>query len=118
MYKYDEFKPSWFEETVLNQKPLVTFFGPWSAGKTTFINHLLQHNYLKTGPQPTTDSFTVVLHGNEPTSIDGQVLVSTKNLPFRGLNEFGEAFLRRFCGFKAPHPLLKRVTFVDTPGIL
>ncbi|EKG02904.1 sarcoplasmic reticulum glycoprotein, putative,sarcalumenin precursor, putative [Trypanosoma cruzi] len=118
MYKYDLFRPSWFEETILNQKPFVTFFGPWSSGKSTFINHLLQDNYLWTGPQPTTAEFTVVLYGEEVGPVSGHVLASAKNLPFKGLTEFGESFLGKFQGYRVPHELLKRVTLIDTPGIL
>jgi hypothetical protein len=117
-YKYDLFRPSWFEETILNQRPFVTFFGPWSAGKSTFINHLLQDNYLWTGPQPTTAEFTVIVYGEEPGPLDGRVLVNAKDLPFKGLNEFGEGFLQNFQGFQAPHEILKAVTLIDTPGVL
>ena len=117
-YKYDLFKPSWFEETIINLRPFVTFFGPWSAGKSTFINHLLQSNYLWTGPQPTTAEFTVLLYGEEPGPLDGRVLVNAKDLPFKGLTEFGDAFLSNFQGFQVPCELLKNVTLVDTPGVL
>jgi hypothetical protein len=117
-YKYDLFRPSWFEETILNAKPFVTFFGPWSAGKSTFINHLLQHNYLWTGPQPTTADFTVIVHGEDAGDLDGRVLVNAKELPFKGLTEFGDAFLQNFKGYQAPHDLLKSVTLIDTPGVL
>jgi len=117
-YKYDLFKPSWFEETIVNVRPFVTFFGPWSAGKSTFINHLLQSNYLWTGPQPTTAEFTVLLYGEEPGPMDGRVLVNAKDLPFKGLTEFGESFLGNFQGFQVPCELLKNVTLVDTPGVL
>lgn len=117
-YKYDLFRPSWFEETIINQRPFVTFFGPWSAGKSTFINHLLQSNYLWTGPQPTTAEFTVLLYGDEPGPVDGRVIVNAKDMPFRGLQEFGESFLANFQGFQAPHDLLKAVTLIDTPGVL
>jgi len=117
-YKYDLFRPSWFEETILNAKPFVTFFGPWSAGKSTFINNLLQDNYLWTGPQPTTADFTAVVHGDEPNDLDGRVLVNSKSLPFKGLEEFGESFIQNFKGFQAPHDLLKSVTLIDTPGVL
>lgn len=117
-YKYDLFRPSWFEETILNQRPFITFFGPWSAGKSTFINHLLQSNYLWTGPQPTTAEFTVILHGEDAGPLDGRVLVNAKDLPFKGLNEFGEGFLGNFQGYQAPHDILKAVTLIDTPGVL
>ncbi|ESL12137.1 sarcoplasmic reticulum glycoprotein [Trypanosoma rangeli SC58] len=118
MYNYDLFRPSWFEETILNQKPFVTFFGPWSSGKSTFINYLLQDNYLWTGPQPTTAEFTVVVYGEEVGPVNGHVLANAKNLPFKGLTEFGESFFERFQGFQVPHELLKHVTLIDTPGVL
>ena len=118
MYKFDAFRPSWYEETILNQRPFVTFFGPWSAGKTTFINYLLQNNYLWTGPQPTTAEFTIVMYGTEAGPIDGQALANSKNLPFKGLLEFGESFVTNLRGFQAPHPLLERMTLIDTPGVL
>ncbi|KPA82640.1 putative sarcoplasmic reticulum glycoprotein putativesarcalumenin precursor [Leptomonas pyrrhocoris] len=118
MYKFDVFRPSWYEETILNQRPFVTLFGPWSAGKTTFINYLLQNNYLWTGPQPTTAEFTVVMYGKEAGPIDGQALANSKELPFKGLLEFGESFVGNLKGFQAPHPLLERVTLIDTPGVL
>jgi GTPase SAR1 family protein len=117
-YKYDLFRPSWFEETILNAKPFVSFFGPWSAGKSTFINNLLQSNYLWTGPQPTTADFTAIVYGEDPGDLDGRVVVNSKELPFKGLNEFGENFLQNFKGFQAPHELLKSLTLIDTPGVL
>lgn len=118
MYNFDVFRPSWYEETILNERPFVTLFGPWSAGKTTFINYLLQNNYLWTGPQPTTAEFTVVMYGKEAGPIDGQALANSKDLPFKGLLEFGESFISNLKGFQAPHPLLERVTLIDTPGVL
>lgn len=118
MYKFDVFRPSWYEETILNQRPFVTLFGPWSAGKTTFINYLLQNNYLWTGPQPTTAEFTVVMYGKEAGPIDGHALANAKDLPFKGLLEFGESFMSNLRGFQAPHPLLERITLIDTPGVL
>lgn len=117
-YKYDAFKPSWFEETIVNQRPFVTFFGPWSAGKSSFINYLLQSNVVQTGPHPTTAEFTVMLYGDEPGPLDGRVVANAKDLPFKGLQEFGESFLNAFQGYQVPHELLKNVVLVDTPGVL
>lgn len=118
MYSYDVFQPSWFEETILNPRPFVTFFGPWSSGKSTFMNYLLEGEYLRTGPQPTTSAFTVVVHGAVAGPLDGRVLANAKNLPFKGITALGDAFLEHFQGFQAPHPLLQRVTLIDTPGVL
>lgn len=118
MYSFDTFRPSWYEETILNERPFITLFGPWSAGKTTFINYLLQSNHLWTGPQPTTAEFTVVMYGKEPGPIAGQALANSKHLPFKGLLYFGESFINNLKGFQVPHPLLERVTLIDTPGVL
>ncbi|CAG9572714.1 putative sarcoplasmic reticulum glycoprotein [Leishmania major strain Friedlin] len=118
MYSFDVFRPSWYEETILNERPFITLFGPWSAGKTTFINYLLQSNDLWTGPQPTTAEFTVVMYGKEPGPVAGQALANSKHLPFKGLLDFGESFIRNLKGFQAPHALLERVTLIDTPGVL
>eukprot|EP01062_Namystynia_karyoxenos_P056327 TRINITY_DN4727_c0_g2_i1.p1 TRINITY_DN4727_c0_g2~~TRINITY_DN4727_c0_g2_i1.p1 ORF type:complete len:591 (+),score=224.03 TRINITY_DN4727_c0_g2_i1:86-1774(+) len=117
-YKYDTFKPSWFAETLVQTKPFVTFMGPFSAGKSTFINHLLESNYLWTGPQPTTDKFTIVMHGDTPQQIGGRVLANAPDLPFRGLNIFGDQFLEHLDGYQIPHDLLRSVTLIDTPGVL
>ncbi|CBH16709.1 sarcalumenin precursor, putative [Trypanosoma brucei gambiense DAL972] len=118
IYLYEVLSPRWFEETLSSYKPIVTFLGPWSAGKSTFINYLLQDNYLFTGPQPTTSEFTVITYGDDVTTLDGHVVASTKDLPFRALANFGEGFMGNFCGLQVPHELLKRVVLVDTPGVL
>jgi GTPase SAR1 family protein len=117
-FDYNLYKPSWFAETVVQKKPFVTFLGPFSAGKSTFINYLMQSNYLLTGPQPVTDKFTVIMHGEDITPIPGRVLVSDSSQPFRGLNQFGDSFVECFGGLLAPHPILKSVSLIDTPGVL
>eukprot|EP00759_Apiculatamorpha_spiralis_P050734 PhF_6_TR4878/c0_g1_i1/m.6867/K12483/EHD1; EH domain-containing protein 1 len=117
--QYDAFRPSWFGESIAQKKPFVTFMGPFSAGKSTFINYLLQGNFLHVGPQPTTDKFTVIMHGEEGNSnIPGRILAANSELPFRGLSQFGDAFLECFGGIQVNHPLLKLVSLVDTPGVL
>ena len=118
LFQYDLFDHTYFEETILNSKPFITFFGPWSSGKSTFINYLLQQNHLWTGPQPTTSEFTVVIHGEEATPIDGTVVTSSSSLPFKGLQVFGDSFISSFKGYQANHDLLKSVILVDTPGVL
>lgn len=118
LFKYDQFRPSWFAETLVQTKPFITFMGPFSAGKSTFINHLLESNYLWTGPQPTTDKFTIVMHGDQPTQLSGRILANAPDLPFRGLNVFGDQFLEHLDGYQVPHDLLRSVSLIDTPGVL
>ncbi|KEG11286.1 sarcoplasmic reticulum glycoprotein [Trypanosoma grayi] len=117
-FQYDVYRPSWFSETMVQKKPFITFLGPFSAGKSTFINYLMQSNYLLTGPQPVTDKFTVIMYGEEIQQIPGRVLIADSSQPFRGLNQFGEAFAEVFQGLLAPHPILQSVSLIDTPGVL
>ncbi|KAL7470119.1 hypothetical protein ACHAXS_011510 [Conticribra weissflogii] len=50
--------------------------------------------------------------------IKGNTLTVTPNLPFSSLSQFGGAFLNHFVGSSTSSPLLKRLIFVDTPGVL
>eukprot|EP00906_Rhabdomonas_costata_P029195 RCo041218 len=118
-YRYDSFRGTeFFGEFLCCRTPLILFVGPFSAGKTTFINYLLGGDYLWTGPEPTTNKFTCIFHGAEEGQISGQVLASHAALPFRGLQRYGNEFLEGFAGHQVPSDLLKSVTLVDSPGIL
>ncbi|KAG5493201.1 hypothetical protein GH5_01941 [Leishmania sp. Ghana 2012 LV757] len=117
-YDYSVFRPTWFSESIKQKKPFVTFLGPFSSGKSSFINYLLQGDYLLTGPQPVTDKFTVIMYGEELQQIPGRVLMADSRLPYRGLSQFGDAFAEFFSGVVAPHPILRSVSLIDTPGIL
>lgn len=50
--------------------------------------------------------------------IKGNSLTVTPELPFSSLSTFGTSFLNHFQGSICPAPLLKRVTLIDTPGVL
>ena len=117
-YQYELFKQTYFSDTLKPNKPYVLFLGPFSAGKSTFINYLLGHDCLWTGPQPTTDKFTIIMHGTEESKISGRILTSNPDLPFRGLAEFGNQFLETLEGIQVPSDLLKNVSLIDTPGVL
>eukprot|EP00545_Synedropsis_sp_CCMP1620_P011279 CAMPEP_0119013954 /NCGR_PEP_ID=MMETSP1176-20130426/9276_1 /TAXON_ID=265551 /ORGANISM="Synedropsis recta cf, Strain CCMP1620" /LENGTH=669 /DNA_ID=CAMNT_0006967085 /DNA_START=73 /DNA_END=2082 /DNA_ORIENTATION=- len=47
-------------------KPMVLLVGPYSTGKTTFIQHLIGGEFpgMHIGPEPTTDKFMALVHGN------------------------------------------------------
>merc|ERR1719174_2714739 len=79
-------------------KPMVLLMGQYSTGKTTFIRHLVQRDYpgIRIGPEPTTDKFVCVLHGEADTVTPGNALVVDHSLPFTQLSHFGNAFLQRF----------------------
>ena len=48
-------------------KPMVLLVGQYSVGKTTFIRYLLERDFpgMRIGPEPTTDRFIAIMHGNE-----------------------------------------------------
>eukprot|EP01062_Namystynia_karyoxenos_P073545 TRINITY_DN70342_c0_g1_i1.p1 TRINITY_DN70342_c0_g1~~TRINITY_DN70342_c0_g1_i1.p1 ORF type:complete len:558 (+),score=162.57 TRINITY_DN70342_c0_g1_i1:77-1675(+) len=110
---------AYLSDNLEHTKPMVTFLGPYSVGKSTFINHLLGTDRLHTGPEPTTDKFTVLLHERDaPGPVSGAALAARADLPFRGLQRFGDAFLQNLVGQPLGCDLLEGLTFVDTPGML
>jgi GTPase SAR1 family protein len=100
--------------------PLVLLVGPYSAGKTTFIEHLLGKQFPgeRVGPEPTTDKFCAVLHGEDERVIPGNALTVTPGTPFKGLQMFGNNFLTRFEGAQVNVDILKNLTLIDSPGVL
>ncbi|MBQ7608040.1 MAG: dynamin family protein [Desulfovibrionaceae bacterium] len=115
---------------LLNDRFLVGVFGEFSAGKSTFINALTEHRFLK---ESTTSGTTCV-----PTYLeyadheDAVILYADKSVERAG--DVGEAKLRDFIisatadeyrgraiekvVWKSPVEVLKRgLTIVDTPGI-
>ena len=56
-----------------------------SAGKTTFIKHLLKRDYpgINIGPEPTTDRFVVVESGLEERRTPGNTLIVQPDKPYQ-----------------------------------
>lgn len=105
---------------LLAAKPSVLMLGQYSTGKTTFIRHLLGREYpgANIGPEPTTDRFTVVMHGYEERRIPGNTLAVSPDQPYQSLHHFGAGFLGRLEGATCNTPLLESISIVDTPGVL
>jgi|EP01049_Picozoa_sp_SAG25_P001031 EH domain-containing protein 1 len=99
--------------------PTVVLIGQYSVGKTTFIRNLVGRDFgQRIGPEPTTDRFTAVFHGDDGVTIPGNSLVLRPDKPYRALSRYGVGFLEKFEGASAHAPILESLTFVDTPGVL
>ncbi|KAJ1481330.1 hypothetical protein T484DRAFT_1807898, partial [Baffinella frigidus] len=87
--------------TDIEAKPFVLLVGQYSVGKTSFINHLLgdrPNGYpgSNVGPEPTTDRFMAIMHGQEERVLPGNAVAVSPGKPFAGLQTFGNAFLQKF----------------------
>ncbi|ORZ00580.1 P-loop containing nucleoside triphosphate hydrolase protein [Syncephalastrum racemosum] len=119
-YNFEGFHSAPLTDSDIEAKPIVLLIGQYSTGKTTFIRYLLDKRYPgeHIGVEPTTDKFVAVMHGEEDRVIPGNAAAVNQDLPFRGLNRFGQSFLSRFQVSQTPSPVLENMTIIDTPGIL
>ncbi|KAF9300791.1 3-hydroxyisobutyryl-CoA hydrolase [Mortierella antarctica] len=119
-YNFEGFHSAPLTDSDISAKPMVLLLGQYSTGKTTFIKHLIEGDYPGShiGVEPTTDRFVAVMNGTTSRVIPGNAAAVSADLPFRGLDRFGQAFLSRFQVSQCPSPLLENMTLIDTPGIL
>jgi len=121
MYLYNEFAQAKMNMCEFAAAPIVLLIGQYSVGKTTFLRHLVGRDFpsMHIGPEPTTDTFTVVSDGPVMREIPGAVLSTMTDRPFANASRFGNSFLTHFRGVDVPNSaVLKKITLIDTPGIL
>ena len=75
--------PCRLNEAEFRTPPMVLLIGPYSVGKTTFIEYLLGRNFpgQRVGPEPTTDRFCAVMYGEDERTIPGNALTVAPNSP-------------------------------------
>lgn len=120
LYRYDFFNTPCISDAEFDSKPQVLLVGQYSVGKTTFIRYLLGRDWssIRIGPEPTTDRFTALMHGPSDRTIPGNSLAVMADMPFKGLERFGNSFLGRLEGVMMPSNVLQNITLIDTPGVL
>jgi hypothetical protein len=100
--------------------PQVLLLGQYSTGKTSMVKWLTQSGscHFDVRPQPSTDKFMAVVHGEEEKLVEGNGATCLPQLPYQGLADFGQSFLSSFQALVMPSDILKGITFIDTPGVL
>lgn len=98
-YRFGAFHSPALEDADFDGKPMVLVAGQYSTGKTSFIQYLLEQEVpgSRVGPEPTTDCFVAVMHGDTEGTVPGNALVVDPDKPFRKLNPFGNTFLNRYA---------------------
>uniref|UniRef100_A0A8B9FSU3 Dynamin-type G domain-containing protein n=1 Tax=Amazona collaria TaxID=241587 RepID=A0A8B9FSU3_9PSIT len=83
--RFHDFHSPALEEADFDTKPMILVMGQYSTGKTTFIRYLLEQDIpgSRIGPEPTTDSFVAIMHGDTEGITPGNALVVDPNKPFR-----------------------------------
>ena len=120
MYNFGDFASPTFTNSDFDAKPMVLLLGQYSVGKTSFIRYLIGRDFpgARIGPEPTTDRFNAVMAASDDRIVPGNALAVDKDMPFSSLTRFGTEFLNKFQASMCPSPVLDKVYFVDSPGVL
>ena len=97
MYSFHDFHSPSLSDVDFEVLPQVLVIGQYSTGKSSLIKHLLRSDFpgIRVGPEPTTDRFIVVSHGDGHNVVPGHALVMDAQKPFTQLSKFGSSFLNR-----------------------
>jgi len=87
---------------------MVLLVGEYSVGKSSFIKYMLDQDFpgIRIGPEPTTDEFSVVMHGQSERVVPGNAAIIDRSRPFQKLERFGMSFVSKFSIAELPSPIL------------
>jgi len=98
--------------------PMVLFLGNHSAGKSSFINHLVGEEVQRTGIAPIDDGFTVITYGEVSETKDGMAVVTNPQLAWNDLERFGPTLVSHLRLVLRPNPGLHGIALIDSPGMI
>ena len=99
--------------------PCMIFLGNHSSGKSSVINWVLGGAPVQdVGLAPTDDGFTVITYGEREEDVCGPGALARLPAEFADLGLFGDSFLQRLRIKVRNRELLRRVTLIDTPGMI
>lgn len=125
----DKFHPSIQLKNILNKQirramyPMeVAITGQFSAGKSTFLNALLSKNILPTGITPVTSKVNFINYADEYKLKITYHSGIQEFAPIESIANFTDQREEQMKDIKyltlyAPMPILKEISFVDTPGL-
>jgi len=119
-FDYEKFYTPLLSPVDFEAKPMVFLVGQYSVGKTTFLKYLIKRDFpgIRIGPEPTTECFQAIMHGNQERELLGNAACMDNTKPFKTLSNFGMGFMNKFNIAEIPAPILESLTLVDSPGIL
>ncbi|MBO7684017.1 MAG: 50S ribosome-binding GTPase, partial [Kiritimatiellae bacterium] len=99
--------------------PCMIFLGNHSSGKSSLINWVLGGAPVQdVGLAPTDDGFTVIAYGEREEDVCGPGALARLPAEFADLGLFGDNFLQRLRVKVRNREPLRRVTLIDTPGMI
>lgn len=125
----EKFHPSVQLKAILNKQirraryPMeVAITGQFSAGKSTFLNALLSRNILPTGITPVTSKVNFINYADEYKLKITYYSGAQEYAPIESIADFTDQRQEDMKNIKyltlyAPMPILKDISFVDTPGL-
>lgn len=97
----------------------VLFLGNHSAGKSTFINDLLDGDDVQdTGVAPTDDGFTLIRYGETDQDFYGPAAIPYLTQDFSALEKLGPTFTQRLKVRVRNREILKVINLIDSPGMI